>query len=263
MPEGDTVFLAATRLGDALAGQSLTGTDFRVPRYATVDLSGNAIESVVPRGKHLLFRIAGGHTLHTHYKMEGSWHLYRHGEPWRGPDHEVRLVLRTKDWVAVGFRLAVVEVIPTEREEEVVGHLGPDPLQPDWDLNEAVRRFEKHSDEEIGTVVLDQSVIAGPGNVYKSEVCFLRGVHPSTLVRDVPDIDGFVALLARLMQANRTTGMQITTGDTRRGRMQWVYGRAGRPCKRCHTKIERTIQAGYGGDRVTFWCPSCQPLLRG
>lgn len=263
MPEGDTVFLAATRLHEAMAGKVLETTDFRVPRYATVDLSGKVLESVIPRGKHLLFRIEGGHTLHTHYKMEGSWHLYRPGETWRGSDHEVRAVLTTEDRVAVGFRLAVVEILPTASETDVVGHLGPDPLRPDWDQAEALRRFRTHPDEEIGTVVLDQSVIAGPGNVYKSEVCFLRGVDPRTLVRDVSELDGFVALLARLMQANRTTGMQITTGDTRRGRMQWVYGRGGQPCRRCRTKIERSIQPGYGGDRVTFHCPTCQPSLGG
>ena len=263
MPEGDTVFLAATRLHEAMAGKVLETTDFRVPRYATVDLSGKVLESVIPRGKHLLFRIEGGHTLHTHYKMEGSWHLYRPGETWRGSDHEVRAVLTTEDRVAVGFRLAVVEILPTASETDVVGHLGPDPLRPDWDQAEALRRFRTHPDEEIGTVVLDQGVIAGPGNVYKSEVCFLRGVDPRTLVRDVSELDGFVALLARLMQANRTTGMQITTGDTRRGRMQWVYGRGGQPCRRCRTKIERSIQPGYGGDRVTFHCPTCQPSLGG
>jgi endonuclease-8 len=152
-------------------------------------------------------------------------------------------------------------LIPASDEQAIVDHLGPDPLQPDWDLNEAVRRLEKHGDEQIGTAVLDQSVIAGPGNVYKSEICFLRGIHPETVVKDVPDLDGFVALLARLMQANRTTGMQITTGDKRRGRMQWVYGRAGQPCTRCRTKIQRKMQPGYGGDRVTFWCPTCQGLL--
>ena len=260
MPEGDTVFLAATRLNDALAGQVLRTTDFRVPRYATVDLSGNVVANVVPRGKHLLFRIEGGRTIHTHFKMEGSWHLYRPGQSWRGPHHEVRAVLVTDERVAVGFRLPVLELIPTDQESDVVGYLGPDPLQADWDASEAVHRLRDHPDVEIGTAVIDQSVIAGPGNIYKSEVCFLRGVHPKTLVRDVDDLEGFVALVARLMQANRTTGMQITTGDTRRGRMQWVYGRAGEACRRCGTRIERAMQAGYGGARVTYWCPTCQPL---
>ena len=260
MPEGDTVFLASERLNDALGGKVLTATDFRVPRYATTDLSGHKVEGVVPRGKHLLFRISNGQTIHTHYKMEGSWHLYHPGDAWRGPDFEVRAVLRTEDRVAVGFRLAIVEIIATSTEHDVVGHLGPDPLQPDWDPALAVANLRTRPDEAIGTVILDQGLIAGPGNVYKCEVCFLRGVHPHRLVRDVDDLDGFVALLAKLMQANKTTGMQITTGDTRSGRMQWVYGRGGQPCKRCHTRIERAMQPGYGGDRVTFWCPTCQPF---
>lgn len=259
MPEGDTVFLAATRLNKALGGRVLTKTDFRVPSLATVDLSGRVLESVTPRGKHLLFRVEGGTTIHTHYRMEGSWHLYRPDQSWRGPHHQVRAVLTTEDWVAVGIRLPVVEIVPTEREVDVVGHLGPDPLAPDWDAAEAVRLLRERGRDHIGTVLLDQSVIAGPGNVYKSEVCFLRGVHPRTRVADVADLEGMVDLLARLMQANRTTGMQITTGDTRRGRTQWVYGRAGEPCRRCNAPVRRATHDGYGGERVTFWCPRCQP----
>lgn len=260
MPEGDTVHLAAGRLGDALAGEVLTATDFRVPQAATIDLSGRRVDAVLARGKHLLFRIEGGTTLHTHFKMEGSWHLYRPGDRWRGPNHQVRAVLETSDRVAVGFRLGTVELIPTSGEEGIIGHLGPDPLGPDWDEGRALELLRAKGDQEIGTALLDQSVIAGPGNVYKSEVCFLRGVHPRRLVQDTSDLDELVRLLARLMQANRTTGMQITTGDTRRGRMQWVYGRAGEPCRRCNTPIEREDQEGFGGTRVTFYCPTCQPL---
>ena len=259
MPEGDTVFVAATRLRQALAGSSLTKTDLRVPKLATVDLSGHQVLDVIPRGKHLLFRIGGGHTLHTHYKMDGSWHLYRRGERWRGPNFQVRAVLETEQWVAVGFRLAKVELLPTEEEHEVVGHLGPDPLGQDWDPRVAVGNLASHPDEEIATVLLDQRVIAGPGNVYKSEVCFLAGVHPRTLVRDVQDLPKVVELLARLMRANKATGNQITTGDTRPGRERWVYGRSGRSCFRCGTRIRRAEQEGYGGERVTFWCPACQP----
>ena len=171
----------------------------------------------------------------------------------------MRLVLGTADWTAVGFRLAAVDVLASDAEHEVVGHLGPDPLGPEWDAAEAVARLRALEDSEIGTALLDQRVMAGPGNIYKCEVCFLRGVHPATPVSEVPDLEGLVALTARLMQANRTTGRQITTGDMGRGKTQWVYGRAGEPCLRCGTKIARADQAGYGGDRVTFWCPACQP----
>lgn len=259
MPEGDTVFLAATRLNAALADSVLTKTDFRVPRLATVDLSGRRIRGVVARGKHLLIRIEDDVTLHTHYKMEGSWHLYRPGERWRGPDFQVRAVLYADAWHAVGFRLAIVELLDTAEEGRVVGHLGPDPLRPDWDAQRVSDAIAGRPDAAIGEVVLDQRVIAGPGNVYKCEACFLAGVDPATPVRDVVDVPRLVDLLARLMQANRKTGTQITTGDLRPGRQRWVYGRAGEPCFRCRTLIRRAEQRGYGGDRVTYWCPTCQP----
>ena len=259
MPEGDTVYVAATRLRAALAGQELTKTDFRVPRFATVDLSGRTINDVVPRGKHLFFRIDGDVSLHTHYKMEGSWHLYRHGERWRGPAFQVRAILTTATWAAVGFRLATTELIPTSSEEEVVGHLGPDVLGPDWDADEALRRLRAAGDVSIAEALLDQRIMAGPGNVYKCEICFLRGVHPHTRVADVKDLEGLVALTKRLMDANRTTGMQITTGDPRPGRERWVYGRGNKPCRRCGTPIEREQRTDAATDRVTYWCPRCQP----
>lgn len=259
MPEGDTVFVAATRLNKAIAGHVLTKTDFRVPRFATVDLSGRRLHEVIPRGKHLMFRIEGGVTLHTHYKMEGSWHLYRHGEKWRGPAFQVRAILETDRWVAVGFRLAITELIKTAAEREVVGHLGPDVLGPDWDAGEALRRLREAGERTIAEALLDQTIMAGPGNVYKCEICFLRGVHPDTPVSKVPDLEGLIALTKRLMDANRETGIQITTGDPRPGRERWVYGRAGKPCRRCGTGISRVQRRESAEDRVTYWCPSCQP----
>jgi formamidopyrimidine-DNA glycosylase len=259
MPEGDTVFLAATRMHTALAGQRLTATDFRVPRFATADLSGQVVREVAARGKHLLLRTDAGTTLHTHFKMEGAWHLYRPAERWRGPDFQVRAVLRTEPWVAVGFRLAICELLPTAAEHEVLGHLGPDVLGPDWDPAEAVRRLRADPSRAIGTALLDQRAIAGPGNVYKSEVCFLRGVDPWTPVGQVEDLEGMVDLLKRLMEANRTTGNQLTTGDTRPGRTSWVAGRTGKPCRRCGTPVRKADQPSYDGERVTYWCPTCQP----
>jgi formamidopyrimidine-DNA glycosylase len=259
VPEGDTVLVAATRLHTALAGQRLLATDFRVPRYATADLGGQTVREVVARGKHLLLRTDAGTTLHTHFKMAGAWHLYRPGQRWRGPAFQVRAVLRTEPWVAVGFRLAICELLPTAREPEVVGHLGPDVLGPDWDPTEAVRRLRADPDRAIGTALLDQRTIAGPGNVYKAEVCFLRGIDPWTPVGEIDDLEGMVDLLKRLMEANRTTGVQITTGDPRPGRTSWVAARSGKPCRRCGTPIRKADQPSYDADRVTYWCPTCQP----
>lgn len=256
MPEGDTVHLAARRLNEALSGRILVRTDFRVPSIATADLSGQTIREVVARGKHLMFRTDAGVTLHTHFEMEGSWHLYRHGERWRGPAHEVRVVLETAEHRAVGFRLPVVDLLPTTEEPRVVGHLGPDVLGPDWDPDEALRRLSADPGRTVGELLLDQRVMAGPGNVYRSEVCFLRGIHPSTRIGEVRDPAGVVRLTKRLMEANRGTGQQVTTGDTRRGRERWVYGRAGEPCRRCGSTIVREYDPN---GRPVFWCPACQP----
>lgn len=258
MPEGDTVFLAATRLNAALAGERLTSSDFRVPRYATSDLAGRVVEEVTSRGKHILFTFSENLLLHTHFKMEGAWDLYRPGERFKGPGWQVRVVLETKPWVAVGFRLPVVDLVESERIEELVGHLGPDPLR-NWDEDEAFARLKQKEDLSIGAALLDQTVVAGFGNIYKSEICFLRGVHPETRVGEVGDVRAVLALGHRLMQANKTTGQQITTGDGRRGRTHWVYGRAKQPCRRCGTPIRKTTQPSNGMERVTYWCPSCQP----
>lgn len=258
MPEGDTVHLAARRLNRAFGGTVLEKTDFRVPRYATVDLSGRRVDGVIARGKHLLFRLEGATTLHTHYRMDGSWHLYRPDERWRGPEFQVRAVLANAAWVAVGFRLPVIDILETTREDEVVGHLGPDPLGPDWDPAAAASNLARDPQRAISSALLDQRLIAGPGNVYKSEVLFLTGTNPWTAVRDA-EIDRIVGTLARLMEANRSTGSQITTGIAQPGREHWVYGRLRQPCRRCGTPIERAQQDEPGGERVTYWCPSCQP----
>jgi endonuclease-8 len=265
MPEGDTVLVAAERLNAALGGQTLLQTDFRVPAFATRDLSGQVLTEVAARGKHLLFRTDGGVTLHTHFKMDGRWDLYRPGERWTGPGHEVRAVLTTAPRVAVGYRLGITELLPTKHERNVVGHLGPDVLGPDWDPDEVLRRLQERPEQPIGEAIIDQRVIAGPGNVYKCEVCFLQGVDPSTPVREVRDLAGMIDLIKRLMEANRTTGNQITTGDSRRGMRHWVYGRATRPCRRCGTaiKVRREPRPSDGqSERSTYWCPNCQPPSR-
>ncbi len=259
MPEGDTVYLAATRLDRALRGEILTRTDFRVPKYATLDLSHRAVLGVVSRGKHLLTRVAGGTTIHTHFRMDGAWHLYRPGERWEGPAWQVRLLLETAKWQAVGFRLPVIDVLPTPEEASVVGHLGPDPLGDDWDAGEALCRLRADGARTISDGLLDQRVIAGLGNVYRCELCFLRGLDPWTPVGEIVEAKALVALAGRVLQANRGRGGHVTTGDDRPGQRHWVYGRRGRPCRRCATPIRyRTAPPGDDEERVTYWCPRCQ-----
>jgi endonuclease VIII len=259
VPEGDTVWRTARHLDQALTGQVLVKTDFRVPAYATLDLAGRPVVGTISRGKHLLTRIGEDHTLHTHLKMEGSWHLYRPSTPWRRAAHQARVVLRTDDWVAVGFSLGITEVVPRDEEDRVVGHLGPDLLGPDWDEAEALRRLGSDPGRPIGGALLDQRNLAGIGNVYKCELCFLLGVHPETPVAAVPDLTRLVRRAKQVLEVNKERLAQATTGDTRRGRSHYVYSRERQPCRRCGTRI---VCAELGG-RETYWCPRCQPLGTG
>jgi endonuclease-8 len=289
VPEGDTVWLAGRRLHEAFAGRVLTRFDLRVPRHAVADLTGRPVVEVLSRGKHLLIRIDGGVTLHTHFRMDGSWQLVRPGGRWRGPAHEVRAVLANADWEAVGHRLHDVLLLPSADEHRVVGHLGPDLLGPDWppadaagrrtaspgqpDVQdpsaataagywvegEAVRRLLDRPERSIGEALLDQRNAAGIGTVYRAEALFLRGVHPWSPVRQVADLPRLLQLTRRLMIANRERPGQVTTGDPRRGREHWVYGRAGEPCRRCGTAVRRGSQGPTAETRVIYWCAACQP----
>ncbi len=263
MPEGDTVLVACARLHAAMAGRVLTGTDVRVPAFATSDLSGQVLREVAARGKHLLFRTDAGFTIHTHFRMDGRFELRRPGQPPPGRMHQIRLILRTEPWVAYGRLLGLLEIIRTDEEQATLGYLGPDVLGPDWDPEEALRRLSADPSRPIGEALLDQRVMAGPGNVYKSEILFLRGVDPWTRVGDVRDLPALVSLTKRVMEVNRTIGEQVTTGDPRRGRSRWVYGRRGEPCSRCGTPIRSAEQGRETEERITYWCPSCQPRAAG
>ena len=257
MPEGDTVYRAAKNLDAALHGEVLTAFDLRVPAFATLDLTGRTIDDVVSRGKHLLHHI-GDVTLHTHLKMEGSWHLYRHGTKWRRPAFQARAVLETAEWVAVGFDLGIVEVVERDDDDSVVGHLGPDLLGPSWNAERALANLTSNPDREIGLALLDQQVLAGVGNVYRAEICFLRGVLPTRPVREVENPGKMIDLAHRLLQANKDRVDRTTTG-TLRGTTDWVYGRAGKPCLRCGTRIMRgTLGESELELRDTYWCPHCQ-----
>ena len=248
------VWYTARRLHAALAGRALTRSDFRVPRLATADLTGDVVVETASRGKHLLTRTKGGLTVHTHLRMDGSWRVQRAAEPVR-ESHRIRLVLANEEWRAVGYQLGVVELIRTSDESRVTGHLGPDLLGPDWDCAEAVRRLSAEPGRAIGEALLDQRNLAGIGNIYKAEVLFLRGINPWQPAGGVADLGAVAELARRLLDANKERIGQVTTGSSRRGEETWVYGRRGRPCRRCGTPVRSQGQQ----DRITFWCPSCQP----
>ncbi|MGX1272748.1 Fpg/Nei family DNA glycosylase [Streptomyces phaeoluteigriseus] len=259
MPEGDTVWQAASRLHDALAGKVLTRSDLRVPKYATADLTGRTVLDVTPRGKHLLTRIEGGLTLHSHLRMDGAWKIFANDQRWSGgPAHQIRAILGTHDRTAVGYRLPVLELLRTPDEQRVVGHLGPDLLGPDWDPGKALANLLADPARALGEALLDQRNLAGIGNVYKSELCFLLGVTPWLPVGALPADRAakLPGLAKKLLEANRERPVRITTG--RRGQALFTYGRASRPCLRCGTPIRVADQGDGSRERPTYWCPACQ-----
>lgn len=265
MPEGDTVLQTAERLDAALGGRVLTRSDLRVPRFATADLTGRTVSDVTARGKHLLTRIEGGLTLHSHLRMDGAWRVYATGERWRGgPSHQIRAVLGTSEHTAVGYRLPVLELLRTQDEDRVVGHLGPDLLGPDWDAGTALRNLLADPARPLGDALLDQRNLAGIGNVYKSELCFLARATPWVPMGELPapTATRLVTAAKQLLEANRSRPARTTTDPAALGahtvprfrERLFVYGRAHRPCLRCGTPIRAAEQ----DDRPTYWCPRCQ-----
>jgi endonuclease-8 len=259
MPEGDTVWRTAHHLHEALAGRELTRTDFRVPAFATVDLSGESVDEVVSRGKHLLIRTPA-HSIHSHLKMEGAWHVQRLDTPWRRPGHSARAVLENHEWQCIGYSLGILEVIDRDAEESVVGYLGPDLLGPDWSLDEAVRRVGADPERPVFLALLDQRNVAGFGNEYVNELLFLMGLRPARPVGEVPDLARVISRGQRMLDVNKSRVERSFTGSTRTGDDRWVYRRERTRCRRCGTRIRE----GQLGDhptteRNTFWCPHCQP----
>lgn len=251
------MYRAAKRLAAALCGQQLTRGELRHPRLAGYDLSGRAIVRVHSVGKHLFIRFDDDRSLHTHFLMDGAWHLYRPGQRWRRPAHQARAVLASDDYVAVGFCLHEMALLATANEHQMVHHLGPDLLKPGWgeqDVSQVVQRLRSQPDTELGLALLDQRVMAGIGNVYKAEICFLLGVSPWIAVREV-NPQTVVQVARRLLLANVTRPTRSTTGQLAHGRRYWVYERAGQPCHRCATLV---LHAGQGGGvqaRFSYYCP--------
>lgn len=255
MPEGDTVFRTADKLRGALAGKTLTKCDVRVPKFATVDLTGNVVDEVLSRGKHLFIRV-GDASIHSHLKMDGAWLL--DGQIRRVPAHKVRIVLEATlgDRVsrAAGIDLGVLEILKRDHDMEAVAHLGPDLLGDDWDPRTAASNLSADHDRALADALLDQRVMAGVGNVYANELCFVSGRLPTSPVSAVRDPLRTVQRARDMLWLNRNRVNRTTTGNTRPGNDLWVYGRVGRPCRRCGTRIEMDGT----GERVRYWCPNCQ-----
>lgn len=268
MPEGDSVLQLSNRL-QFMAGREVTGCSVRVPRYATVHLDGMVCERVWPYGKHLFMQFDQT-IVHTHLKMEGTWAIHYAGDRWRKPGHTARIVLQLanapRDIEVVGHQLGFVDIYPADQYHQRIAHLGPDILDPDWDREEVLRRLNNRPQRAIGAALLDQKVVAGIGNEYRAEACFLTGVHPATPVAEV-DTSRILDISRRIMWANRTSPVRVTTGVRRAGETTYVFGRNRKRCRRCGTFITKGALGGVdaGGDegeleRIIWWCPHCQPL---
>jgi endonuclease VIII len=263
MPEGDTIFRTAASLRRWLVGRAVTDARSRVPGLPAARLVGQRVATVESRGKHLLVRFESGEVLHSHMRMTGSWHVYPAGEPWRRPERQARLVLTAGERVAVCFNAPVVELLPARAElaHPALGGLGPDVLDTALDLAEVRRRARARPPATaVGEVLGDQRVVAGIGNVYRSEALFARGLSPWTPIEALDDdaLDALVHCAAELVRAN----VGAIDRDFGAGpRRPFVYRRTGRPCRRCATPI-RSRRLGEQA-RTVYWCPRCQPSPAG
>jgi endonuclease VIII len=280
VPEGDTIFRTARALGRALTAKPVTGFRSTYPLLTRFDddnpITGQLVESVEPRGKWLLIHFSGGGTLATHMLMSGSWHIYRHDERWQQPRANMRIVLENSEYIAVGFSVPVAKMLRAGELERAfrIPPKAIDVLSEEFNAAEVARRVLGNGGEEIGDVLLHQEVIAGVGNVFKSEICFVTATNPFCRVAelDAEQVADVIAAARRLVKANvlEDSGDAIVTYGGRKRRTThesnpsaslWVYGRDGEPCRRCGERIRRRIQ---GPDaRVTFWCQYCQPMRDG
>lgn len=263
MPEGDSVHKLARRLDRSLLGRTVARSDLRVPRLATRDLAGREVLEHATHGKHLLTRFSGGVTLHSHLLMDGEWSVTRPGR--RLPQRlqpDVRVVLETTEGsTAWGLRLHQLDLVATAEESRLVGHLGPDLLHDDLDVAEAVRRLRADPEVPLVSAMLDQTRVAGLGNLWANELAFILGRSPWTPVGEV-DVERLVALAARALRHSALVpgAYQVTTGTGRRGESHWVAGRQRRPCLRCGTTVQMVDEiTNDPANRRTWWCPHCQP----
>ncbi|MDP8903779.1 MAG: formamidopyrimidine DNA glycosylase [Chloroflexota bacterium] len=260
MPEGDNL----ARIADVLRASLLERTISRVGGRAGDRLQrllGERVSSVEARGKHLLIGFAGGLTLHTHLGLHGSWHRYRSGERWRRPATRAAVVIETAGAVAVCFDPTTVELLETRAlaVHPVLSRLGPDAAADQFDADAAVLRLRQPSRARmpIGDALLDQTVLAGVGNVYRSELCFIERVNPLAPVGTLDDatLRRLVERASALLRANLAGGRRVTTPAGTAGDL-YVYGRTGRPCRRCGTAVTGAMTVGR---RRAYWCPRCQP----
>jgi endonuclease-8 len=276
MPEGDTIFRAARTLNKALAGDVVVGFETVLPKLSRVDFDsgvvGRTITSVQSTGKWIRMNFSGDLVLLTHMLMSGSWHIYRPGEPWQRRQFDMRIVVKTEKIWAVAFNVPIAEFHTGDSMARRRGFrsLGQDVLAADFNLEKSATSLRANAALPVGIALLNQSILAGLGNVFKSEVCFACGINPFRTIGDLTseELACLVQTARKFLLANVSdtsgdqivtyTGMRRTTGRANTEERLWVYGRRHEPCRKCGTPIESRKQ---GEDaRTTFWCPVCQPL---
>lgn len=255
MPEGDSIHRLARRLGGVLSGNTIVRSDFRVPRYATSDLHGQTVTEVLAVGKHLLIRTNMGLTIHAHSKMEGHWRVLPTTSPLH-LHHTVRIVLETEEWRAIGSSLGKLQIVKTSDESRILGHLGPDILETDFEVETAISNIEANPKVTIFEALLDQRNLAGIGTIFANEGLFVSSTHPKVTVAKV-DVPTLVANTRTLMTRSVEQGRHLMHGGTvRQG--YWVYRRRGLPCRRCGSRIRSERLGRAEQERNAFWCPTCQ-----
>lgn len=262
MPEGDTVRRTADRLHRALVGEVLERAELRWGRLDGAPLVGRPTVEVVSRGKHLLHRVEGGWTVHSHLKMEGQWRIEALGSPAarRGLGNpQARAVLDAGRWRALGLRLGSLHLVRTSDEPELVGHLGPDVLDEGLDVRAVVDGW-RGSGRPLAEALLDQRIVAGIGTFWASEILWWARLHPWAAAADTdPDVlERALSRLGVLMRRAVVTGVQSSTGETRRGEESAVHARSGRPCRRCGDTVRVAMAGPPGRERTIFSCPTCQ-----
>ena len=267
MPEGDTVWRTARRLHQALAGQRLLAADLRWPELSTAALAGLLVTEVTARGKHLLVRFDNDWTLHSHLRMEGSW-VVQPTDPAQplpaiSARSAVRAILVGPEWTALGLRLGELDLVRSDEEHTLVGHLGPDVLDPAFEPGAAASNLAA-SGTGIGAALLDQRNLAGVGTLWASESLFAEGLHPVTPAASLADarLVRLVSRARRLMSANLDHAVQSSTGSRRPGRTTYVFGRRGRPCLRCGATVGVITVGPATRERALSYCPRCQPPER-
>lgn len=277
MPEGDTIFRAARTLNRALGGQVVTKFESQLPQLSRIDhdapIAGRTVEKVDAVGKWMRMYFSGDLVLVSHMLMSGSWHIYRAGEAWKRPFVQMRIAIYTDTFVAVAFQVPVAEfhTAASLARHRSITRLGPDVLADEFDEESAIAQLRSRPELELGVALLRQSLLAGLGNVFKSEVCFISRVNPFRPVGSLSadELKRIIANARKFMKANVTdaagdaivtyTGLRRTTGRADPSARLWVYRRTGEPCRRCGTPI-RSHKQGLEA-RTTFWCPSCQPAV--